>query len=181
MKYRLMPYVYAQARHSADHGLPMVRALFVEYPDDPGSWLVDDQYLFGQDILVAPLFEEVTGRDVYLPPGNWIDYQTGAVYAGGWHHIEAGTLPVVMLVRDGAVLPHIALAQSTKDLDWSSLDLVVFSTDGQPADGYVALPPEAELHELSLTSEGGVYQLANDPLGGQVTWTVTPYATYEGR
>lgn len=90
-------------------------------------------------------------------------------------------MPVVMLVRDGAVLPHIALAQSTKDLDWSNLDLVVFSTDGQSANGYVALPPEADLHELSLTSEGGAYQLANDPLGSQVTWTVTPYATYEGR
>ena len=73
-----MPYIYAQAKDSSERGLPMLRALFVEYPDDPGSWLVEDQYLLGSDILVAPLMEEgTTGRDVYLPPGEWVDYQTG--------------------------------------------------------------------------------------------------------
>ena len=57
LKYQLMPYVYAQAKDSSERGLPMLRALFVEYPDDPGSWLVDDQYLFGSSILVAPLMD----------------------------------------------------------------------------------------------------------------------------
>ena len=47
LKYKLMPYVYAQAKDSSEHGLPMVRALFVEFPDDPGSWNVDDEYLYG--------------------------------------------------------------------------------------------------------------------------------------
>jgi len=61
-----------------------------EYPGDPGSWLVEDEYLFGSDILVAPLMESgVSARDVYLPPGQWIDYQSGKVYAGGWHNIAA--------------------------------------------------------------------------------------------
>src|SRR5208283_1308965 len=91
LKYQLMPYVYAQAKDSSQRGLPMVRALFIEYPDDPGSWLVDDEYLFGSSILVAPLLEEgATARNVYLPPGNWIDYQTGTNYSGGWQKIAAG-------------------------------------------------------------------------------------------
>ena len=54
MKYRLMPYVYAQAKECTEKGLPMLRALFVEFPDDPGAWKVDDEYLFGSQILVAP-------------------------------------------------------------------------------------------------------------------------------
>ena len=54
MKYRLMPYVYAQAKDCTERGLPMVRALLVEFPDDPGAWLVEDQYMFGSQILVAP-------------------------------------------------------------------------------------------------------------------------------
>ncbi|MGD8786405.1 MAG: alpha-xylosidase, partial [Phycisphaerales bacterium] len=116
MKYKLMPYIYAQAKDCSERGLPMMRALFVEYPNDPGSWRVDDQYLFGSDILVAPLLESVNSRDVYLPPGWWIDYQTGNVYAGGWHHIKAGDIPVVVLVRDGTVIPHIGLAQSTAQM-----------------------------------------------------------------
>jgi alpha-D-xyloside xylohydrolase len=174
LKYRLMPYVYAQAKDCSDHGLPMVRALFIEYPDDPGSWTVDDEYLFGSSILVAPLMHEnSTGRNVYLPPGTWIDYQTGKAYDGGWQKIEAGKLPVVMLVRDGTVLPQIKLAQSTMQMDWSNLDLVVFAKDTQTVKGLVCLPSDNALHELTLTKEGNAFKLANDPLAGSITWKIT--------
>jgi len=127
LKYRLMPYIIEQAKDASARGLPMVRALFIEYPSDPGSWQVEDEYLFGSDILVAPLMEAgLAARDVYLPPGQWVDYQTRKVYAGGWHNIVAGQIPIVMLVRDGAVIPHIKLAQSTAQMDWSSVEKVVF-------------------------------------------------------
>ncbi|HYD55002.1 MAG TPA: alpha-xylosidase, partial [Gemmatimonadaceae bacterium] len=77
IKYALMPYVIAQSRTAAERGWPMLRALFLEYPNDPTSWLVEDEYLFGSDLLVAPLFADgATSRRVYLPPGSWIDYQT---------------------------------------------------------------------------------------------------------
>ena len=70
MKYKLMPYVYAQAKNCTEKGLPMVRALFVEFPDDPGAWLVEDQYMFGNDIMVAPMMENGSQRNVYLLQGN---------------------------------------------------------------------------------------------------------------
>src|SRR5208283_4047571 len=124
LKYKLMPYIYAQAKDCSERGLPMVRALLVEFPEDPGSWNVDDEYLFGSSLLVAPLLREnETGRDVYLPPGTWIDYQTGNTYSGGWRKIEAGNIPEIILARDGSVLPRIALAQSTLQMDWSRLEL----------------------------------------------------------
>jgi alpha-D-xyloside xylohydrolase len=173
LKYRLMPYVYAQAKDCSDHGLPMVRALFIEYPDDPGSWLVDDEYLFGSSILVAPLMHEnATGRNVYLPPGTWIDYQTGKSYDGGWQQIEAGKLPVVMLVRGGTVIPQIALAQCTMQMDWSKLDLVVFAKTATTVKGLICLPSDNELHELTLDPSGGSFRLVNDPLAGKVTWKI---------
>jgi alpha-D-xyloside xylohydrolase len=180
LKYKLMPYVYAQAKDCSDHGLPMVRALFVEYPDDPGSWNVDDEYLFGSSILVAPLMEKnPTGRNVYLPPGTWIDYQTGKAYDGGWRHIEAGPIPVVMLVRDGTVLPQIQPAQSTMQMDWSKLDLVVYAKNSRPAKGLVCLPADNVLHELVLNKSGSGFKLANDPLAGKVTWNLRPAAKVE--
>ncbi|MBL6447181.1 alpha-xylosidase [Fulvivirga sp. 29W222] len=161
MRYQLMPYIYAQAKHSSENGLPMVRALFVEFPDDPGSWLVDDEYLFGSDILVAPLFEDVTSRDVYLPKGDWIDYQTGKTYSGGWHHIEAGKIPVVMLVKDGSVIPHIKLAQSTKEMDWSKLELKVFSKNKGGAKGYIYLPGAEKLETVTVGEDGKVVNAAS--------------------
>ncbi len=177
LKYQLMPYVYAQAKDCSERGLPMLRALFVEYPDDPGSWLVDDEYLFGSSILVAPLMHEnATARDVYLPPGDWVDYQTGKGYAGGWSHIEAGKIPVLMLVRDGTAIPQIKLAQSTMQMDWSNLELVVFAREGQQAKGLVCLPSDNQLHELSLAKQGRTFKLATDPLAGKVTWKIVPFS-----
>jgi alpha-D-xyloside xylohydrolase len=174
LKYKLMPYVYAQAKDSSEHGLPMVRALFVEFPDDPGSWLVDDEYLYGSSMLVAPLLHEnETSRAVYLPPGTWIDYQTGKNYAGGWQTIEAGKIPEIILVRDGTVVPHIALAQSTAQMDWSKIELVVYAKDATTAKGYIFLPGDSELHELTLTKENGAFTLASNPLAGKVSWSIT--------
>jgi alpha-D-xyloside xylohydrolase len=181
LKYRLMPYVYAQAKDASQRGLPMVRALFVEYPDDAGSWQVEDEYLFGSDILVAPLMESgMTGRDVYLPPGPWIDFQTGKSYAGGWHAIEAGPIPVVMLVRDGAVIPRIALAQSTAQMDWSHIELVVFaSASAARARGLVCLPTDNVLRTLDVAGRRGRFSLVGDPFGGKVQSTVRLYSTPE--
>lgn len=168
LKYRLMPYVYAQAKDSSQRGLPMVRALFIEYPDDPGAWEVDDEYLFGSDILVAPLMESgTTGRNVYLPQGQWIDYQSHKSYAGGWHKIESGRIPVVMLVRDGAAIPEIKLAQSTMEMDWSKLDVVVFSSNADTAHGLVCLPSDETLREVDLTRRNGTFELTENPLAGK--------------
>jgi alpha-D-xyloside xylohydrolase len=173
LKYRLMPYVYAQAKDCTQRGLPMLRALLIEYPDDPGSWLVEDEYLYGSDLLVAPLLEEKTnGRNVYLPPGAWIDYQTGKAYSGGqWRHIEAGTIPIMLLVKDHSVIPHIALAQSTADMDWNNIELRVYSTDQSPAAGLFALP-NGELNTLKLEGAEKGFVLKNDPLKGKVKWQI---------
>ena len=172
MKYKLMPYIYAQAKYSSERGLPMVRALFVEFPDDAGSWNVDDEYLFGADMLVAPMFENGKGRNVYLPKGKWIDYQSGEIYDGGWHYIETGEIPVVALVRDGVVLPHIKLAQSTKEMDWSNLELKVYAADAKKAKGYVCLPSDQKLIEVSLSGSGKSFKLDSNPLEGKVKFKV---------
>jgi alpha-D-xyloside xylohydrolase len=176
MRYELMPYIYSQAKDCTERGLPMLRALFIEYPNDPGSWLVDDEYLFGTDMLVAPLFENTTKRDVYLPPGLWIDYQTGKVFPGGWHNIVAGKIPIVVLIREGAVIPHIALAQSTAQMDWSKLELVVYATESQIVNGLVCLPSDNLLHTLSLVRSKGVFKMETDPFAGKVSWKVRLYS-----
>ena len=171
MKYRLMPYVYAQAKECTEKGLPMLRALFVEFPDDPGAWKVDDEYLFGSQILVAPLLESgMTGRTVYLPEGKWIDYQTEKVYEGGWHRIEAGSLPIIMLVRDGSVLPHLKLAQSTAEMDWSKMNLKVYSADKKQAEGLVCLPADNRIQVVKVDCGKAKPQLLNQIEGTSLSF-----------
>jgi len=173
LKYALMPYIYAQAKDSAGRGHPMLRALFFEYPEDPTSWTVEDEYLFGSDLLVAPLFEEAAARNVYLPPGSWVDYQTGRAYRGAqWHRINAGQVPVVLLARDHSAIPHARIAQSTAEIDWKNVELRVFSTDGAAASGLFALPG-GQLQTLRLDGARQNFALRDDPLRGEVKWQVT--------
>ena len=172
LKYRLMPYVYAQAKLASEQGLPMVRALFIEYPDDPGAWLVDDAYLFGSDILVAPLFEAgQQARDVYLPGGEWIDYQTGETYGPGWQRIAAGDIEAIILVRSGSVLPTLAVAQSTDELDWSQVGLEVFGK-GDEAQGWFCPPSDPRLYAVKVQRRGNRWRVVETGLPAGVAFRV---------
>lgn len=172
LRYSLMPYIYAQAKDSSAKGFPMLRALFFEFPDDPTSWLIEDQYMLGSDLLVAPLFDENNSRRVYLPPGAWIDYQTRKVYQGErWHEIAAGEIPIVLLVRDNAVLPHVKPAQNTSGIDWDNVELRVFSTTRANSAGLFALP-EAHPHKLELNASRSGYTLKNDFSRGKIKWQI---------
>ena len=149
MKYKLMPYVYAQAKDCSNRGLPMVRALFVEFPHDHGAWLVEDEYMFGSQILVAPLLESGSEREVYLPKGKWIDYQDGKVYDSGFQTIKAGKIPAVILVRDGSIIPHVPLAQRTDQIDWSKIELKTYKADAKSCTGLLFKPGDADIQEIN--------------------------------
>ena len=126
MKYRLMPYILDQSRECTQTGLPMLRALLIAYPDDPVVWQIEDQYLFGSDMMVAPLFESGSERLVYLPVDRWVDYQSGKTYEPGWHRIAAGQIPAVILVKKGAVIPQVPVAQSTDKIEWEKVKKIKY-------------------------------------------------------
>ena len=151
MKYELMPYVYAQAKQCTEEGLPMMRALLLEYPNDPGAWLIEDEYMFGNNILVAPILEAKDSRDVYLPgQERWIDYQTGEIYNPGWNHIECGELPIIMLVKDGSAIPHVALAERTDQIDWNNITWKKYLANKTQAEGLLCLPTDNALQSISF-------------------------------
>ncbi len=166
MRYKLMSYIYTQAKICSMNGWPMLRAMFVEFPNDPGSWLLDNQYMFGSDLLVAPLFEDVDSRDVYLPEGEWIDYQTGKSYAKGWNHIKAGQIPIVVLVKAGTVIPHVDLAQSTQFIDWSKITLHLYGTDSGSC--FVYLPGKEKPETVRIEKN----RVVADPYNGEVKWKI---------
>lgn len=172
LKYKLMPYIYTQSKLASQKGLPMVRALLVEFPEDPGAWMVDNEYMLGSDILVAPFFEHGKSRQVYLPKGKWVDYQTRKVYEGGWHDIASGELEVVMLVREGAVLPHVKVAQSTDQIDWKNIELVGFNVTGAKTTMKLYLPGESEVKDVLIVKKGSKLVVSNDPFEGNVSWAM---------
>jgi len=126
---------------------------------------VDDAYLFGSDIYVAPLMENTKGRQVYLPGGNWIDYQTGKTYSRGWNEIEGGDIPCIILVREGAVIPHAKLAQSTDKIDWTSIELKIYG-HLPIAKGIICLPSTNILVPLLLNKNGSSYEVEKGQIEG---------------
>jgi alpha-glucosidase len=128
-RYRLLPYIYSHAWIASTRGLPIVRPMALEFPDDPASVATPgDQYMFGSELLVAPvLYEGQTNRKVYFPPGTWVDWDTGYDYAGGREWVVAAPqnrIPVA--VRPGAIIPMAPDMKNTSEKPWDPLTLEVF-------------------------------------------------------
>ena len=104
----LFPYIYEAAHEAQRTGLPIIRAMVLAYPDDPDARKHPYQYLFGPDLLVAPMYRGGTRRTVWLPPGEWFDYWSGARISGGRTiEVEAPLDEVPLFVRAGAVIPML--------------------------------------------------------------------------
>ncbi|HEX7736169.1 MAG TPA: glycoside hydrolase family 31 protein [Ktedonobacteraceae bacterium] len=82
LRYRLLPYIYTYACIAAETSLPILRPMLLEFPDDPITYTLDLQYMFGAELLVAPIYNERGERTVYLPEGQWIDFWTREVLSG---------------------------------------------------------------------------------------------------
>jgi len=115
LRYRLMPYLYSAVREASLTGMPIVRAMWLHYPDDPVAVARGDQFLWGRDILVAPVVEKsATSRRLYLPRGAWYDFWTDERVDGGREidrPVDLGLMP--LYVRAGAIVPMGPVKQYT--------------------------------------------------------------------
>ncbi|MGQ1889552.1 glycoside hydrolase family 31 protein [Thermophagus sp. OGC60D27] len=114
LKYALFPYIYSYAREAHDTGLPLMRAMFLEYPDDPETQNLQTQFMFGKELLVAPVLEEAASvKRVYLPQGKWFDYHDPRISYDGeqWIDFPVTLESIPLFVRQGAVIPTMPVMQ----------------------------------------------------------------------
>lgn len=128
LRYRMMPYLYSAVRETCETGVPIVRALWLHYADDPAAVSRGDEYLYGRDILVAPVVEKgAASRTLYLPRGVWYDFWTNERQEGGreiTRAVDLGTIP--LYVRAGAVLPLGPVRQYTGEPVDEPLALTIY-------------------------------------------------------
>ncbi len=128
LRYRLMPYLHTAVREAHETGLPIMRALWLHYSNDAAAVARGDEYLWGRDILVAPVVEKgATSRRLYLPRGTWVDYWTEKPQTGGREvdrPVDLTTMP--LYVRAGAVVPHGPVKQYVDEVVDEPLTLVVY-------------------------------------------------------
>ena len=163
LRYELIPYTYTYARIAHDTGLPLVRGMYIEYPDQEQSYTHDQQYMFGKEILVAPVTEPGNGmpvtREVYLPAGDdWFDLFTGDIYQGGRtiaHECPIERMPV--FVKAGSIIPM------APPMDFS---------DQKPVDPLTLDVYAGKLGEFRLYEDDGT---SLDYRKGEFAWTTISF------
>ncbi len=106
LRYQLLPYIFGSAAQCVSNALPLMRALVLEFQKDPNTWNIGDQWLFGDSLMVAPIYTPEGKRRVYLPAGQWTDWWTRQRYQGEqWLDVEADVETIPLYVREGAVIP----------------------------------------------------------------------------
>jgi len=115
LKNQLFPYFYSAAMDASEHGWPMLRAMVLEYPNDPACRQLDRQYMLGSSLLVAPIFRRDGVAEYYLPQGKWTDFTTGQVTHGGkWRADSFDFLHLPLFVRENSIIPMSANVQAPR-------------------------------------------------------------------
>lgn len=128
-RYRLLPYIYSLFFEHRQSGAPLMRPVFWHYPQDALAWQLDDEFMLGADILVAPITDRAhTRRNVYLPAGRWYRWDDSTVIEGGLvHTLEMPLGCVPAFVREGAIIPTCDdPIQSTEEFASASITYNVF-------------------------------------------------------
>ena len=107
LRYRLFPYLYTSMHQQYETGVPMMRALVLNHQDDENVYEIGDQYMFGDNLMVAPVTTKgAITRSVYLPEGTWFNYWTNEKYEGkSYHHVVAPLDTIPLFVKGGSIIP----------------------------------------------------------------------------
>ena len=133
LRMSLLPYLYSAFAVYHFEGTPPFRALVMDFPDDPETYNIDDEYLIGESLLFAPIVCGQTERKVYLPRGAWHDFHSGEAYEGGqWHTFVADLDRILLFVKENTLLPLAAPLLCVKPDTTFDLTVRVFGPAPKP-------------------------------------------------
>lgn len=170
LRYRLLPYIWGSAKRSVEESVPVMCPMVVEYQDDPSTWHLDDQYLFGPSLLVAPFLVPGGSRRVYLPAGSWADWFTGECVCGGrWIDVVGMPLDRLPLyVKEGAIIPMQPVMDYVDQRRVDDLTIRVFPFDGDGESRFAA-SVNGEWNTFHYCAVDGQHTLTTDCPVAQIT------------
>ncbi|MBZ5527346.1 MAG: glycoside hydrolase family 31 protein [Acidobacteriia bacterium] len=171
LRYKLLPYIYTSTKEMVDTGIPLMRPLFLEFPEAETLYGNDQEFLFGPSLLVSPRVTEMMGGyEVRLPPGIWYDYWTGTQTPGGKTLFVDPPLDVVPLyVRGGSIVPQQPVVQYTGEKPDGPLTLRVYP--GEPCHGSL-YGDDGESYNFTR-GEFIRLEFTCQPASGSVTFTLS--------
>jgi len=127
LRYRLIPYIYSKAYKCTEESIPLMRPLILEYENDPNVSNIDDQYLFGSDLLVAPILTKQNTRKIYLPEGEWLDFWTKESYSGNqWIEYKAELDKMPLFIKSGSIIPMGPMMQYIGEKEFDPLTINIY-------------------------------------------------------
>ena len=151
LRYELLPYIYGISLESTVTNVPVMRPLGLEFEDDPGSMVIQTEYLLGPSILVVPVLNSEGDVTIYMPPGDWYDLWTGEKRQGpSSHRIRAALDHMPVFVRSNAIIPTAEPGDSVPDM-WDPLKIAIYPQ----ADGLFEIPEENGLVATAIRATGG--------------------------
>lgn len=172
LKCSIMPYLYNSAVESTERGLPMMRAMVLEYPQDPTCFTLDTQYMLGDSILVAPIFNKEGDVQYYLPEGKWTNYLTGEVLEGNrWYSENHGYMTLPMMIKPNTLLA-VGKEDSRPDYDYADgVSLHLFEL-GDGASAQADIVNTLAEQELSVTASRSGNVIEVKASGTGKSWTL---------
>lgn len=166
LKHRLEPYYLNLSQEAADKGTPLMRAMFLEFANDPTCWNLDTQYMFGDKLLVAPVFDTDT-VEYFVPEagGDWVNILDGSSKSTGWHTETHGYLTLPVLLRPGHAL-LIAHGNHRISQSWSSSGLTILVGSGTQGDIITICRGKGETLRATLSISGGKIRAKVDGVPG---------------
>ncbi|MGN0423972.1 MAG: alpha-xylosidase [Acetatifactor sp.] len=162
LKASLMPYLYRNAVETSKTGIPMMRSMVLEFPEDRNVSYLATQYMLGDSLLVAPIFNEDSMANYYLPEGRWTNYLTGEEREGGrWYTEKHGYLSIPLYVKEGSI---VAVGAENKKAVYDYADNVTFRVyalaDGKTANSVVYDTEANPAASVTVDRKGDTYTIA---------------------
>ena len=162
LKAKLMPYLYTQAIYTSKTGVPMMRSMVLEFTQDKNCSHLDKQYMLGENLLVAPIFNEEGRGEYYLPKGKWTHYLTGEVVEGGkWIEEYHNYLSIPLLVKENSIIP-VGMTDERADYDYANqVEFKVYEIQDTAKAQVYSMKGEKEA-ELVVSQEGKLVRMHID-------------------
>ena len=155
LRYRLLPYLWGSSYQCCENGLPITRALVIDYQEDPNVWNIEDQYLSGDYFMVAPIYTTDNKRMVYFPEGIWTDWHTGEKIRGRiWKEIHADIETLPLYVKEGAIIPMGPVMNYVGEKAIEEIELRIYPFEKDGVSKFI-VATEDKTFEVEYCSQNG--------------------------
>ncbi|MGG3571040.1 TIM-barrel domain-containing protein [Bacillus gobiensis] len=148
-RYKLLPYIYSAAKQTTEGNGSLMRPLVMDYTTDPNVYGIEDQWMFGPNMLVAPIsLEGMSKRSIYLPEGTWYDWSTQKTFAGGQsieHEADLSTIPV--FVKEGAIIPQREVQNYTNEKAPTEITLKAYPKQNGTASSFTLYEDDGQTYK----------------------------------